>query len=65
MKVGDLVLVVDPLLHRNDWKLGRVTVVGDSQNGLVRLCTVRTRAGVYERAVTELCMLEATQMLFG
>ncbi|KAG1656803.1 Hydroxysteroid dehydrogenase-like protein 2 [Nymphon striatum] len=48
-KIGDIVLVVDPNAARADWKLGKVTAVKFSEDGLVRsvevLCHVEAAGG--------------------
>lgn len=59
-KVGDLVLVVDENLHRNDWKFGRIVSVDVSSDGLVRKCVLQTQSGaVLERPIAKLCMMES------
>ncbi|XP_042892737.1 uncharacterized protein LOC122266878 [Penaeus japonicus] len=42
----DLVLLVDPLLPRNRWRMGRVSKVIPSDDGLVRKVQVRTSLGL-------------------
>ena len=55
---GDLVLVVTDNLPRGRWPLARVTRVVHSDDGRVRSAEIKTKAGVYVRPVTKLCLLE-------
>ena len=55
---GDLVLVTDKQLPRNEWSTGRVMNVIEGQDGLVRTAEVRTHAGTFLRPVVKLCVLE-------
>ena len=55
---GDLVLVTDKQLPRNEWSTGRVINVIEGQDGLVRTAEVRTHAGTFLRPVVKLCVLE-------
>nr|XP_012145743.1 PREDICTED: uncharacterized protein LOC105663128 [Megachile rotundata] len=43
-----------PPLH---WSLGRVVQVHPGQDGIIRVATVRTAAGIIKRPVTKLCLL--------
>ena len=55
---GDLVLVMDKQLPRNEWSTGRVVDVVEGQDGLVRTAEVRTRTGTFLRPMVKLCVLE-------
>ena len=55
---GDLVLVTDKQLPRNEWSTGRVVDVVEGQDGLVRTAEVRTRTGTFLRPVVKLSVLE-------
>ena len=55
---GDLVLITDKQLPRNEWSTGRVVDVIKGQDGLVRAAEVKTRAGTFLRPVVKLCVLE-------
>ena len=61
---GDVVLVKDKELHRNDWSLGRVTEAIESEDGRVRKARVRTfREGTKKivlRPISELVLLLST-----
>ena len=58
LRAGDLVLLTDPHLPRNQWRLGRVTEVFPGADGLVRKARVRTASGSLLRPVVKLCLLE-------
>ena len=55
---GDLVLVMTDNLPRGRWPLARVTRVVRGDDGRVRCAEIKTKAGVYVRPVTKLCLLE-------
>ena len=55
---GNLVLVVDENVHRNQWPLARITEVLPDSDGLVREVLVRTSRGILRRDVRKLCLLE-------
>ena len=58
VKVGDLVLVLERQLARNEWPMGRVIAANQGEDGLVRSAKVRTRDTELVRPVTRLCLLE-------
>ena len=45
-------------LPHGRWPLARVTCIVNSDDGRVRSAEVKTKAGVYIRPVTKLCLLE-------
>ncbi|XP_060805706.1 uncharacterized protein LOC132902874 [Amyelois transitella] len=55
--VGDLVVIADDQLPRNQWPLGRVDQVFPGKDGLIRVAQGKTRHGLYVRPVTKLCRL--------
>ena len=55
---GDLVLVMTDNLPCGRWPLARVTHVVRGDDGRVRSAEIKTKAGVYVRPVTKLCLLE-------
>ena len=57
-KVGDIVLICDEILPRNQWPLGRVTEIIEGRDGHVRTVTVKTKDSSYQRPVNKLCLLE-------
>ena len=58
LKVGDVVLVVDPNAKRGDWPLGRVAQVYPAKDGLVRVVEVKVGKSFYKRPIHRLCPLE-------
>ncbi|XP_048587898.1 uncharacterized protein LOC125571976 [Nematostella vectensis] len=59
LHVGDIVLVADDNVGRNNWPLARVINVFPGVDGLVRSAEVRGKGTTYKRPVTKLCLLEA------
>lgn len=57
MRVGDVVLINDDCLPRNEWKMGRVTEVAEDAKGFVRSCTVRTQTSTLKRPIHKLVLL--------
>ena len=58
VKVNDIVIIVDSTFPRNCWPKGRVIATRRGRDGEVRSATVRTAAGVYERPVVKLAVLD-------
>ncbi|XP_062567607.1 uncharacterized protein LOC134229830 [Saccostrea cucullata] len=59
IKEGDIVLVKDVDLPRNQWPLGRVVEANPDDDGLVRRVKVKMQSGVLERTVHKLVLLIA------
>ena len=59
IKVGDVVLVIEPDVPRRNWKLGRIEAVYPGRDGLVRVVDVRTGGAVKRRPISRLSPLEA------
>ena len=60
LRIGDVVLIADKDLPRNCWKKAVVSEVLPDLDGSVRRAIIRVSAGsTYERAVQQLCLLEA------
>ena len=58
IKVGDVVIVKNKQLCRNEWPVAIVDSVDPSTDGVVRACEVRTSDGTfYRRAVIDLILL--------
>ena len=55
--VGDIVIIKDKQLARNDWPTGAIERVSPSKDGVIRSCEVRTAHGYYRRAVCDLVLL--------
>ncbi|XP_063536183.1 uncharacterized protein LOC134745966 [Cydia strobilella] len=54
LKVGDLVLVVDPNSPRNMWPKGLITQVFPGGDGRIRLVEVKTATGTYRRSAARI-----------
>jgi hypothetical protein len=60
VKIGDIVLVADTSMQRNQWPLGRVIDVVEDNKGIVRVVSVQIGTTVLKRPITKLCsILEA------
>lgn len=57
VKIGDVVIVHDNLLHNTQWRTGRVIDVHPGTDGRVRVATVKTAGGTLKRAVVKLSVL--------
>lgn len=60
VQVGDLVLVADDNVPRNQWPLARVMNVFPGEDGLVRSAEVKAKGSTYKRPITKICLLEAS-----
>lgn len=58
VEVGDLVLVANEKTQRGDWPLARIMKIFPGKDDTVRVCKVKTKAGVYKKPVAELALLE-------
>ena len=58
VRVGDLVLIVDEWTQREDWLLARVMKTFAGKEHTVRVCKVKTKAGLYKKPVAKLPLLE-------
>ncbi|XP_058456937.1 uncharacterized protein LOC131434290 [Malaya genurostris] len=56
--IGDVVIIVDSNLPRNCWLKGRVIGVKPNADGQVRMATVQTTNGIYERPAVKLAVLD-------
>ena len=57
--VGDLVLLVDNVLPRNCWSMGRVTKTLPNMDGHVRRVQVCAKSSTFERPIDKLILLNA------
>lgn len=57
VRVGQLVLIQNPLLPPCKWELGRVIKCHAGSDGLVRVITVKTASSEYKRPLVKLCLL--------
>ncbi|TRY71895.1 hypothetical protein TCAL_14851 [Tigriopus californicus] len=58
LMVDDVVLVVDPLALRGQWKIGPILEVFAGNDGLVRAAKVNLPSGPLVRPITKLCLLQ-------
>ena len=58
MQVGDTVLLVEQNAPRGHWSTGIIEKVHPGSDSLVRVVDVRTKDGMYRRAIHTLCLLE-------
>ncbi|XP_074115104.1 uncharacterized protein LOC141537824 [Cotesia typhae] len=56
-KIGDLVLIAEENLPPLKWALERIIAVHPGKDGIVRVVTLRTKTGTYDRCVKKLCPL--------
>jgi len=56
LKTGDLVLMKDSKPERGVWPIGRVTVIYESNDGVVRKAIVKTKDGTYMRSTNKLAI---------
>ncbi|XP_057318280.1 uncharacterized protein LOC130663179 [Microplitis mediator] len=57
LKVGSLVLIFEENLPPSKWALGRIVTVHPGQDAIVRVVTLKTKTGEYQRCVKKLCPL--------
>lgn len=57
LAVNTVVLLRDDNHPPLQWRIGRVTEVQPGHDGVIRVATVRTRDGLFKRAVRQLCPL--------
>ncbi|KAL9987286.1 hypothetical protein ACROYT_G001568 [Oculina patagonica] len=58
LKVGDVVMVIDPNAARRDWKVGRIERTYPGRDQLVRVVDVRVGDKILNRPVTRISPLE-------
>lgn len=57
LKAGDIVLLVDENLPPIKWLLGVITATIFGTDGKVRVVEVRTKNGVFKRAISKVCKM--------
>ena len=57
-RVGDVVMIVEDHLRRDQWPLGLVLTTSPGADGIVRTAKVKTTSGEMVRDVRRLCLLE-------
>ena len=59
---GNVVLIKEKNLPRNEWRTAIIQQVFPSDDGVVRSCDVRTSKGIYRRAVSDLVLLISVEV---
>nr|XP_042909547.1 uncharacterized protein LOC122271644 [Parasteatoda tepidariorum] len=57
LKIGQMVLVKEDFLPLNTWILGRIIYVYHGSDNKVRVVKIRTKSGVFKRAVSKIAVL--------
>lgn len=57
VQVGDIVLLVDEVLPRGRWSMGKVISVYRSKDGKVRSVDLKVAGGTLKRPITKLCVI--------
>lgn len=57
LRNGDLVLIRDENLPPCKWLLARILETHPGSDGLVRVVTIKTKNGVFKRAISKVCLL--------
>ena len=58
INISDLVLINEDNVKRGQWPLGRVVEVHLAEDGVVRVVTVRTSKGIFQRPAVKIFRLE-------
>ncbi|XP_055903410.1 uncharacterized protein LOC129939426 [Eupeodes corollae] len=58
LKIGDIVVLIDKDLPRNNYPKGRIIAVKTSSDGQVRSATIQTSNGIFERPTVKLALLQ-------
>ena len=58
LQQGDLVLIIDNSLPRNEWLMGRVLEVLLSPDNRVRSVRIKTKSSISTRPISKVCLLE-------
>ena len=58
IKVGEVVVIIDPSAARRSWKVGRIEQTYPGPDGLVRVVDVRVKDKVLKRPITRISPLE-------
>jgi hypothetical protein len=57
LSVGTIVLVQEDNLPPLQWRLGKIEALHPGKDNLVRVVSVKTKAGTFKRAVQKICVL--------
>ena len=56
-KIGDIVLMIDDMVHRSNWRIGRISDVETDSKGIVRSVKVATKNNELRRPVSKVVFL--------
>ncbi|XP_044757790.1 uncharacterized protein LOC123315948 [Coccinella septempunctata] len=62
LKEGDLIVLMDSKLPRNNWPKGVVYKTYPGKDGKVRVVDIKLKSGIYRRPVSKLCKVECLEM---
>lgn len=65
VKIGDLVLELNPNRKRTQWEMALITNVFPGKDGLVRKVRIKTQNGEYDRPIHKLCVIATREELCG
>ena len=65
VKIGDLVLELNPNRKRTQWEMALITNVFPGKDGLVRKVRIKTQNGEYDRPIHKLCVIATREELSG
>lgn len=57
VEVGDIIPLIDEVLPRGKWAMGKVLTVYRSKDGKVRSVDLRVSGGTLQRPITKLCVI--------
>lgn len=57
LEIGSLVLIKEDHVPPMHWPLGRITEAHPGKDGIIRVVSVKTRSGVFKRAVAKIALL--------
>ncbi|GFY67751.1 DUF5641 domain-containing protein [Trichonephila inaurata madagascariensis] len=61
IKIGDVVIIKENNLLPSVWPLGKFISTHPGKDGIVRVVTLKTKKGLYQRPIVKLCMLPVHQ----
>ncbi|GFY06429.1 DUF5641 domain-containing protein [Trichonephila clavipes] len=61
IKIGDVIIIKEDNLPPSVWPLGKVISTHPGKDGIVRVVTLKTKKGLYQRPIVKLCILPVHQ----
>jgi len=62
VKVGDVVIIVDPNFPRSVWSRGIIVATFPGKDGQVRVADVKTNLGTFRRPVSKIAVLDVLKI---